>query len=241
MLHGVSLLRSSDIKDLICKDDIEARTQFNTDFEHELNELCSHFSESFELLDNSDCAKDKSKRAGLVSGYLYVAIESSITATQLLSIGHTAASGNSMRIAYEALCYAALLKKEVKIKNTNTKKEFNFFEEYEKKSKLTMSHMVLPLVIKNHLHMGINTNYVEFLKKAKDFYNCFSHATLMLVRSKIKPSTKQIYVAGGYDLEQKEEYKSQIDYIIHFSKSMNGWVQSVAYNATYQVAQTDVK
>lgn len=225
-------MRSSDIKNLICKDDIEARKGFNSDFEEELNNLCNLFSESFELLENSDCCKDKSKRAGLVSGYLYVAMESSITATQLLSIGHIAASGNSMRIAYEALCYAALLKKEVKIKERKSKTEFNFFEEYEKKSNLTKSHMVLPLVITNHKHMGINNNYLEFLRKAKDFYNGFSHATPMLVRSKIKPSTKQIYVAGGYDVENKEDYKSQIDYILNFSKSMKSWIQAVAYNAT---------
>ncbi|MCG7535046.1 hypothetical protein [Pseudoalteromonas sp. OOF1S-7] len=99
-------MNNFEIRKLLVCDDTEARESFEKDFSNEIDELCSLFSDSLQHLEESDCAKDESKRAGVVSGYLHLAIESAVTATQLLSLGHIAPAGNSMRISYESLCIA---------------------------------------------------------------------------------------------------------------------------------------
>ncbi|WP_043319351.1 hypothetical protein [Microbulbifer sp. HZ11] len=225
-------MQSSDLFKHITVDDIEARELFLNDFKVEIEELSEIFSKAFSLLEKSPCYNDESYRASSVSGYIFVAIESAVTATQLLSLGHIAPAGNSMRISYESLCYSALLKKEIKLRVANGKHEFNFFEDYKKKSSHTRADKVIEIVVKNKELLGLNQNGVEFLVRAKNFYNGYSHATHMLLHSKIKPSTRQLYVAGGYDIERKEIFSRQLDFIKRYSKNFGGWIHAVAYNAT---------
>jgi hypothetical protein len=137
-----------------------------------------------------------------------------------------------MRISYESLCYSALLKKEEKLVVANGKHKFNFYEDYLKKSKHTRVDKVIDLAVKNKELLGLNQGSVDFLVCAKKFYNGYSHASYMLLYSKVKPSTRQRYVAGGYDNERKDLFKRQLELIKQYSKNLNGWIQAVAYNAT---------
>ena len=224
-------MKESEVYKCISSDDIDSREAFIKDFDNELLQLSKLFSEAFILLNASPCISDLSERAGIVSAYLSLAIESAVTATQLLVLGHIAAAGNSMRISYESLCYSALLKKEVELEVPNGKYKFNFYSDYQKKSKHTRADSVIDVVVKNKELIGVNEEGVTFLTAAKNFYNGYSHATLLLAHSKIKPSTRQIYIAGGYDNERYETFKTQLNFITRYSLSLSGWVSAVAYNA----------
>lgn len=224
-------MKESEIYKCISSDDFDSREAFIKDFDNELLQLSKLFSEAFTLLNASPCISDPSERAGIVSAYIYLAIESAVTATQLLVLGHIAAAGNSMRISYESRCYSALLKKEVELEVPNGKYKFNFYSDYQKKSKHTRADNVIDVVVKNKELIGVDEEGVILLKTAKNFYNGYSHATLLLTHSKIKPSTRQMYVAGRYDNERYETFKTQLNFIIRYSLSLNGWVNAVAYNA----------
>ena len=225
-------MQSSDIYKYISSDDVESREAFIKDFNEELIELSTILSDAFNLLENSPCNKDPSARASTVSGYIFLAIESAVTASQLLALGHIGPAGNSMRISYESLCYSALLKKEVKLVVSNGKHEFDFYADYLKKTNHTRADKVIDVVVKNKNALGLNQDGVDFLVGAKKFYNSYSHASLMLLHSKIKPSTRQLYIAGGYENERLDIFKEQLKFIKRYSKNLNGWIQAVAYNAT---------
>ncbi|PKG78918.1 hypothetical protein CXF80_11705 [Shewanella sp. Actino-trap-3] len=225
-------MKNSDIYKYISCDDDESRKAFIKDFEEELKELSKIFSDAFNLLENSPCNQDPSTRASTVSGYIFLAIESAVTATQLLVLGHIAPAGNSMRISYESLCYSALLKKEIKLVVANGKHKFDFYDDYVKKKSHTRADKVIDVVVKNKDGLGLNQGGVDFLVGAKKFYNGYSHASFMLLHSKIKPSTRQLYIAGGYENERLEIFKEQLKFIKRYSKNLNGWIQAVAYNAT---------
>jgi hypothetical protein len=222
----------SEIYQYISSDDDKSREAFIKDFETELVELSKIFSDAFNLLEKSPCNNDPSNRASTVSGYIFLAIESAVTASQLLVLGHIAPAGNSMRISYESLCYSALLKKEVDLVVANGKHKFNFYNDYLKKSNHTRADKVIDVVVKNKVALGLNEDGVEFLVGAKKFYNGYSHASLMLLHSKIKPSTRQLYIAGGYENERLDVFNKQLEFIKRYSKNFNGWIQAVAYNAT---------
>lgn len=125
-------MNSSELFEHIMVDDTESRRLFLSDFRNEVEELSDIFSQAFNLLEESPCNNEPSIRASTVSGYIYLAIESAVTATQLLSLGHVAPAGNSMRISYESLCFSALLKREDKLKVANGKHQFNFYDDYKK-------------------------------------------------------------------------------------------------------------
>ncbi len=224
-------MKRLEIRKLLVCDDVEARELFENDFTDEIDELSTLFADSLQYLEESDCAKDESKRAGIVSGYLHLAIESAVTATQLLSLGHIAPAGNSMRISYESLCIAALMRKNIKITVSNGKHEFDFYNDFMEKRSHARADKVVALVLKNSKLLSISDKGCEFLKAAKDFYNGYSHASHLFVHSKIKPSTKQMYIGGGYDSEKKSDFKNQIKYIITYCKNIKTWVTFVGYNA----------
>lgn len=225
-------MQDYDIYKYISCDDVESRKAFIKDFEKELKELSNVFSEAFNLLEKSPCNQDPSTRASTVTGYIFLAIESAVTATQLLVLGHIAPAGNSMRISYESLCYSALLKKETKLVVANGKHKFSFYDDYLKKKSHTRADKVIDMVVKNKEELGLNQGGVDFLVGAKNFYNGYSHASFMLLHSKIKPSTRQLYIAGGYENERLDIFTEQLKFIKRYSKNLNGWIQAVAYNAT---------
>ncbi|WEM43893.1 hypothetical protein PTW35_08995 [Photobacterium sp. DA100] len=225
-------MNSSELFEHIMVDNSESRALFLSDFRDEVVELLDIFSQAFNLLEESPCNNDPSNRACTVSGYIYLAIESAVTATQLLSLGHVAPAGNSMRISYESLCFSALLKRKDKLKVAKGKHQFNFYEEYMKKSAHTRADKVVGLVVENKDLLGLNSEGVDFLKGAKNFYNGYSHASYLLLHSKIKLSTKQLYIAGNYDNERKELFKQQLEFIKRYSSNLDDWIRAVAYNAT---------
>jgi len=216
----------------ISSDDVESRSDFMCDFETEISKLSEVFSDAFKLLEASPCHNDSSTRASTVSGYLALAIESAVTATQLLVLGHVAPAGNSMRISYESLCYSALLKKEVELSVPNGKHKFDFYKDYLNQSAHTKAHKVIDLVVKNKELLGLNQGGVDFLVGAKSFYNGYSHSSFLLLHSKIKPSTRQLYVAGGYEKERHDLFSEHLKFINRYSKNLEGWIKAVAYNAT---------
>ena len=147
-------MKESEIYKCLSSDDIGSREAFIKDFDGELHQLSKLFSEAFIFLNASPCVNDSSERAGIVSAYISLAIESAVTATQLLALGHIAPAGNSMRISYESLCYSALLKKELELAVPNGKHKFNFYSDYQRKSKNTRADNVIDVVVKNKELIG---------------------------------------------------------------------------------------
>lgn len=224
-------MQSCEIYKILTQEDTKARNLFVSDFKTSLSELSDLLSDAFSCLESSDCRKDESDRAGIVSVYLYLTMESVVSAVHLLSLGHIAPSGNSMRSSYESLCMAALIKKEIKIKLNKTEK-VHFYNEFRNNSKSCRPDNALNLAIKNKSLLGLNDQNVRFLRKAKDFYNRYSHSTQLFAHSKIRLSTRQIYVGGGYENERKKIFKSQIDFIYKYAYGLKAWIQAIAYNGT---------
>jgi hypothetical protein len=226
----VAILSKDQIYRLLTEDDLPARKQFTQTFAKELLQLSALFFDALELLKNSHCAHDSTDRAGIVTSYLNLAIESAITATQLLSLGHIAPAGNTMRISYEALFTAALIKKDVNI--NCGRRSINFYSEYTNKSKYVKAHKIIDLAIENYQLLGLNENSKKFLEEAKKFYNGYSHAGLMFIYTKVKPSTRAFYVAGGYDAEREDQFRDQIKLVIRYSEQLQVWIKAIAYNAS---------
>ncbi|APE00842.1 hypothetical protein BM526_02580 [Alteromonas mediterranea] len=225
-------MKSLEILKLLTQDDINSRRLFTHAFKAELKIISEISEENFELIDSSDCAGDDSHRAALVKGYLMLTAESVISATQLLSLGHVSPSGNSMRVSYEALCFSALLKKDIEIQVSRGSHKFSFYDDYCNGRRNSRADQVVSLFIKNSKLLGLNENGKSFIKTAKDFYNGYSHASDLLLHSKINPSTLHMYVGGGYDNEQQPLYSEHVKFIIRYIKQIPSWIKVIANNAT---------
>ncbi|NRB61421.1 MAG: hypothetical protein HRU40_00020 [Saprospiraceae bacterium] len=162
-----------------------------------------------------------------VQEFTFMSIESLITATRLLIEGHINASGNTMRISYESLCLVILLsaKQDLLIHKSKRAKPVNFYKCYEQGESNTKAHKAIDNVIANADKLGLLEGH-EWLKEAKNFYNGYSHASIMTMGSLMLPSGKSI-VAGGFYKEKLELYKAHLEFTIRFLKHLPQLIEEI--------------
>ncbi len=155
-------------------------------------------------------------------------IESLVTATRLLIEGHINASGNTMRISYESLCLAILLSAEsnVLISKSKKAKPVNFYKSYVQGNNNTKAHKAIDNVLLNADALGLIEGG-EWLEQAKNFYNGYSHATIMTMGSLMLPSGKPI-IAGDFYMEKIDLYKDHLKFIFRYANHLPQLVEGIA-------------
>ncbi|MFV0468710.1 MAG: hypothetical protein ACK5MK_07275 [Dysgonomonas sp.] len=155
-------------------------------------------------------------------------IESLVTATRLLIEGHINASGNTMRISYESLCLAILLSADRKliIDKSKNAQPVSFYKAYEQGKNNTKAHRAIDNVLSNANTLGL-VEGSEWLAQAKDFYNGYSHASIMAMSSLILPSGKSI-IAGGFYKEKLNLYKEHLKFITRLANQLPKLIEVIA-------------
>lgn len=163
-----------------------------------------------------------------VQEFTFMTIESLVTATRLLIEGHINASGNTMRISYESLCLAILLSAEnnVIIDKGKNAKPVNFYKSYEQGKNNTKAHRAIDNVLSNADTLGLIEGH-KWLKQAKNFYNGYSHASIMTMGSLMLPSGKPI-IAGGFYKEKLDLYKDHLKFIIRYANHLPRFIEVIA-------------
>ena len=201
-------------------------------------EFCSIFDSEITVITNlleqsESCfehyfSEPEKQKYKWVQEFTFMTIESLVTATRLLIEGHINASGNTMRISYESLCLAILLSAEnnVIIDKGKRAKPVNFYKAYEQGKSNTKAHRAIDNVLLNIDTLGL-IDGSEWLKQAKNFYNGYSHASIITMGSLMLPSGKSI-IAGGFYKEKLDLYKDHSKFIVRFANHLPKLIEVVA-------------
>lgn len=140
-----------------------------------------------------------------------------------------------MRISYESLCLAILLsaEKNVLISKSKKAKPVDFYKFYLQGNKSTQAHKSIDNVLLNADALGLIEGY-EWLEQAKNFYNGYSHASIMTMGSLMLPSGKPI-IAGGFYKEKLDLYKDHLKFILRFAKHLPKLLEVVALRSLTSV------
>ncbi|MFC3032731.1 hypothetical protein ACFOEE_09380 [Pseudoalteromonas fenneropenaei] len=200
--------------------------EFCSIFEPEITVITNLLEQSESCFERYFSEPEKQKYKW-VREFTFMTIESLVTATRLMIEGHINASGNTMRISYESLSLAILLSAErnVIIDKSKKAKPVNFYKAYEKGNSNTKAHRAIDNVLSNADTLGLIEGG-EWLKQAKNFYNGYSHASIMAMGSLMLPSGKSI-IAGGFYKEKLDLYKDHLKFIVRYANHLPKLIEAV--------------
>ena len=116
--------------------------------------------------------------------------------------------------------------KNVLISKSKKAKPVDFYTFYLQGNKSTQAHKSIDNVLLNADALGLIEGY-EWLEQAKNFYNGYSHASIMTMGSLMLPSGKPI-IAGGFYKEKLDLYKDHLKFILRFAKHLPKLLEVVA-------------
>ncbi|MEL0630385.1 hypothetical protein [Psychromonas aquatilis] len=133
-----------------------------------------------------------------------------------------------MRISYESLCLAILLsiKNNVIIDRGKKAKQINFYKAYEQGKNNEKAYKAIDNVISNADILGLIEGR-EWLKEAKNFYNGYSHASIMTMGALMLPSGKSIIV-GDFYKEKLDLYEDHLKFIIRYANQRPKLIEQIA-------------
>lgn len=133
-----------------------------------------------------------------------------------------------MRISYESLCLAILLSadRNIIIDKSKEAKPVNFYDAYQQNRNNTRPHKAIDNVLLNADTLGLIEGK-EWLKQAKNFYNGYSHASIIAMGSLMLPSGRSI-IAGDFYKEKLSLYKDHIKFMIRYAKQLPNLIEVVA-------------
>ena len=201
--------------------------EFCSIFDSEITEITNLLEQSESCFEHYFSEPEKQKYKW-VQEFTFMTIESLVTATRLLIEGHINASGNTMRISYESLCLSILLSAESNVIIDKGKKAqpVNFYKAYEQGRSNCKAHRAIDNVLLNAETLGLIEGR-EWLKQAKNFYNGYSHASIMTMGSLMLPSGKPI-IAGGFYNEKLDLYKDHLKFIVRYANHLPKLIEAVA-------------
>ncbi|UPW17366.1 hypothetical protein M0C34_14080 [Agarivorans sp. TSD2052] len=213
------------IRDILVTD--RSVAEFCSIFDSEITVITNLLEQSESCFEHYFSEPEKQKYKW-VQEFTFMTVESLVTATRLLIEGHINASGNTMRISYESLCLAILLSAESNVLISKSKKAepVDFYKSYLQGNKNTKAHKAIDIVLLNADTLGLIEGY-EWLKQAKDFYNGYSHASIMTMGSLMLPSGKPI-IAGGFYKDKLDLYKDHLKFIARLAKHLPRLIEVVA-------------
>lgn len=123
--------------------------------------------------------------------------------------------------------------KNVLISKSKKAKPVDFYKFYLQGNKSTQAHKSIDNVLLNADALGLIEGY-EWLEQAKNFYNGYSHASIMTMGSLMLPSGKPI-IAGGFYKEKLDLYKDHLKFILRFAKHLPKLLEVVALRSLTSV------
>ncbi len=124
------------------------------------------------------------------------------------------------------MCMLLTADTKVKVGRGNQERFINFYDAYCSKDKSASPHNAIDIVVNNSDTVGLIQGSI-WLKKAKDFYNGYSHASSLAFSSLAIKNGRSI-VGGGYNPEKDSIYYNHLQFAKRFSFQLPELISSIA-------------
>jgi hypothetical protein len=138
--------------------------------------------------------------------------------TKLLIWGLLVPAGNMMRQVLEIISMAFLA----------SKPRLGFLDRYA--SGRYSTDGAVRDVIKNHKNLNLEHDALRILREARDFYNKFSHPTLLTVATFIELGGGTTYFGASSDPGKQEAYDKEISTRVQVAGLLENMIHGMRYN-----------
>lgn len=158
----------------------------------------------------------KDRDSATVVGSLYVVVARMLLSMKLLVLGHIALSGATKRQVFEALAQAVLF----------SKKGFPYLRQaWEGRFS---SNRAIDIVVKRSAELNLNSEALDSLVKARNFYNKLSHATIVAMVDVIELDGSDSHLGASFDEEKLPFYRDEVSARISFAKTLTNAIEGIA-------------
>ena len=93
------------------------------------------------------------------------------------------------------------------------------------------TNKAVDLVIKKHKILNLNHDALIILKKSRDFYNKFSHPTMMTVATYISfENPDNLFFGASFDAAKRENYEKEIFSRISLANTFINIIDGIKFN-----------
>jgi hypothetical protein len=153
-----------------------------------------------------------------VSSLIFGALSLHLMSTKLLIWGLLVPAGNMMRQVFEIISMAFLA----------SKPRLRFLDRYE--SGRYSINCAVRDVIKNHKKLNLEHSALEILREKRDFYNKFSHPTLLTIATFIEFGGGSTYFGASFDPGKQEAYDKEVSARVQVAGLLENMIQGIRYN-----------
>lgn len=191
---------SAEVRELLLNDHASTRTQFVSHFGVELSALSEALTAAFVAYRDLDDQVRGELRVATVLGFVFTALNSVVTSSQLLLSGMLIPAGNLMRQYGEATAMALLC--------SNPK--LDTFDRFDAARKTFPVHDAMHLAARKAALRELDINEDDWARftEINKFYDRFSHPTQLAVASQFMFSRSGMIVLGGeFDSAKVDQYR----------------------------------
>jgi len=211
-----------DTEGLIKQSVVEFPNSVKNEFEIQFKEELKDFIKTMSIAYNEwkifdELVKDEDNAH--ISSLIYGAINMHCTSMHLFISGYPIASGNMFRQVLESVAMAFLC----------SKKNLGYLKRY-KNNKYSTSKAIRD-VIKKHKVLNLSHDALQTLRYSREFYDNFSHPTLLSVSMHVSMTNPgELYFGGAYDIAKLPQYKKEINSRVGLAAIFDNFIYGIKRN-----------
>jgi len=193
--------------------------KFKGKFSEDIDEFIIVLDEVFSEWRVFDDDASDSESLAHISSLIYGAINLKAISMHLLISGLIVPAGNIQRQVLESIAMAFLA----------SKINLGYLHKYTNNRFST--HKAVDLVIKKHKILNLDRDALKMLKRARDFYNQYSHPTTMTMATNISfESRGDLYFGASFDAGKIEMYRKEVSLRVDLAKTLFSFINGIKYN-----------
>jgi hypothetical protein len=200
-------------------DDRWVKDQFAAHLSEPLRGLCEALAACFRLMGplNDAANRVNTQRTALVAAFVFGVLDDLVVSTKLLLTGKLPASGNLMRQVVEGIAMSFLCSTdELLIIETKTKNRppvmARYWEKVWGEDERAQGYRAVGQLGLNAVKLGVAAGAVEQLRRAKKYYNGFSHCGTTTITNRVPLEEVGVFhLSGLFDEAKLDFYIAELD------------------------------
>ena len=180
---------------LLMEDDSSIRSLYIKSFPIEISQFVEGMGKALEQWKEWRDTVKTSKRAAYCSSYIFAAITLHFTSMKLFISGYLAPAGGTQRQVYESICLAFLC----------ADRRLNIIDQIAE-NKYSLNKACRDL-LRHGKDMGLSSGLLKFLKGNIDFYNMYSHVSILTVDSHAMTDYRGLFIGPSFDGKKLDRYR----------------------------------
>lgn len=181
--------------------------------------LCEALAGCFRLMGplNEAATRIETRRTSLVSAFAFGVLDDLVISTKLLLTGKLPAAGNIMRQVVEGIAMSFLCSTDelliLETKSNNRPPVMaRYWEKVWAQDERTQGHRAIGQLGLNAGQLGVTAGAVEQLRRAKKYYNGFSHCGTTTITNRVPLNEVGVFHLGGlFDEAKLDVYRAELD------------------------------